>query len=233
MKAIFFLILFIALFSSCRKNDEICCDNIPTTRDTVLMNLSELKSGQKFRYILLTANGYYERDSIRYTYTGDTLELEILTAENQKYLISEKITPGSTMMTGNDRYYWNNKDSIYYNYWFIRNDSLVIVPRYKHFNSHLIFNYDGKFSLRESTGKEVLINGWKTTYPYIESDISLFTKNFTLLGNFYNRLNIYINNSSMAADGPGNTTIYSKEYGIVRTSKYSWWTGRGIGWDKL
>jgi hypothetical protein len=57
--------------------------------------------------------------------------------------------------------------------------------------------------------------------------------NYTLLDHFYDRLNIYVINKPMAADGEGTTTIYSKIYGIVRTSVYSGWVSWGYGWDRL
>ena len=229
------LILFVLLFISCNKSDEISllCNDEQVNIDPNQMDFCNLKTGQKFRYILLVANGYYSQDSTNFIYTGDTLELEILDYDNEKYLISEKISPWSNMMINSDEYYWNVKDSVYSNYWLIRNDSLVIESKHAYVRSHLMFIFLPKLSLKEFDGEEVQITGWKTSFPYTESNHELFTKNYTLLGENYERLNIHINNSFMQADGPGYTTIFSKEYGIVRTSTYSWWTGEGIGWDKL
>jgi len=213
------------LLFSCSSNDD----------DPNQMNILNLELGQKIRYVLLTGEGYSDINSDNFTYRGDTLELEVLEVDNDKFLISEKITPFSNMMVNNDTYYWENKDAIYKNYWNVRNDSLIFDLG--SFRSHLIHRFATftrpKFLLREIEGQEIQILGWKTSFPYTESNVELFAKNYNLLGNHYDRLNVFINNAIMATDGPGNTTIYSKEHGIVRTSVYSWWTGTGYGWDLL
>ncbi len=219
------LIIVLFLLFSCSSNDD----------DPNQTNILNLELGQKIRYVLLTGEGYSDSNSDNFIYRGDTLELEVLEVDNDRLLISEKITPFSNMMINNDSYYWENKDAIYKNYWNVRNDSLIFDL--SSFRSHLIYRLGTftkpKFLLREFEDQEIQILGWKTSFPYTESNVELFTKNYELLGNYYDRLNVFINNAPMATDGPGITTIYSKEHGIVRTSVYSWWTSTGYGWDLL
>jgi len=230
MKSSALLIPLILLLFSCSENEEYRVQNEK--------NDFKFEVGQKLRYILLTGEGYREPAIPDFVYTGDTLELEVLEVDNNKYLISEKITPLSNMMVNNDDYYWGYKDSIYVNQWIIRNDSLAFETTNNTFRSHLIRKFSLTFhnrnlSLEEFDGEEVQITGWKTSYPYHENNVELYTTNYTLLGNYYDRLNVYYNNGFMATDGPGFTTVFSKEHGIIRTSEYSWWTNTGYGWDKL
>ncbi len=195
------------------------------------MDLNQLSVGQQFKYVSLTAEDYWISDNTQFNYRGDTLELEVVSVVGDKYLISERITAYSNMMTDSVIYYWNQKDSIFHNYWLVRNDSLLLDYDRPWFKSHLMFRPNLSFNCFE--GEEVEIQGWKTSYPYTESNVELFTTRYSLLNNRYDKLNIFINNSPMQVDGPGNTTVYSKNFGIVRTSTYSWWTGDGFGWDKL
>ncbi len=129
MKCIRFLIVSFLLFSSCSKSDD--------TPDLSQTNILNLEIGQKLRYVLLTGEGYADASSDNFIYRGDTLELEVLSADNNKFLISEKITPFSNMMVNTDSYYWENKDAVYQNYWNIQNDSLVFDL--SNFRSHLIY----------------------------------------------------------------------------------------------
>ena len=80
---------------------------------------------------------------------------------------------------------------------------------------------------------KVEILGWKTSLNYCECRQTGYTENYTLFGKTYPRLNVLVENSSMAVDGNGETYVYSKSNGIVRFSTYSWWTQSGVGWDLL
>lgn len=131
------------------------------------------------------------------------------------------------MKHSDTHYYWGDPDKVYINTWRVRNDSLFIGTGPYLSTSHLLFNH--QFSLSVFQAEEVKVRGWKTSYPYTENDVELYAKNFSLFCGDYDRLNVYINNSDMRVDGPGNTTFYSREYGIIRTSIYSWWTSEGIG----
>ena len=223
------LSLIVLTFQNCDKDDDAVLRND---------NILKLEVGQKMRYILHTGEGYSDPNNIDFTYTSDTLELEVLDFDNNTYLISEKITSLSNMKLNDVNYYWENKDSTYVNSWIIRNDSIAFESNSLNFKSHLIANFypafyhNSNLSLNEFE-EETQITGWKTSFPYSESNTELFTKNYTQLGNNYDMLNVYINNELMSTDGPGFTTIYSREHGIVRSSRYSWWTGTGYGWDRL
>ena len=75
--------------------------------------------------------------------------------------------------------------------------------------------------------------GWKTNLGYCECRRTGYLEDYNLFGRAYQRLNVLVDNSPMATDGNGETYVYSKFYGIVRYSTYSWWTQDGYGWDLL
>lgn len=75
--------------------------------------------------------------------------------------------------------------------------------------------------------------GWKTSLPSWADRYEGYTKNYSLFGRTYSYLNVIVENSAMASDGNGETYIFSKPFGIVRSSTYSAWTSQGYGWDLI
>ncbi len=181
-------------------------------------------------FSLLRGKDYNAGDGSEFTYSGDTLELEILETTDAGTLISERITPGSNMMAESTTYY-RNKDSVYTNYWRIEGDSLFVAIPGPLPTSHLLFAPRLKFS--DYTEPEVEMVGWRTSYDYSESDAQLYTTDYSLFGMHYDTLSVYIHNSPMGFDAFGSTTVYDREAGIVRSSTYGWWTQTGIGWDRI
>lgn len=208
-----------------------CSDDSSTKRESASMNLDGLEVGQKFYYSLFFGEGYHDEDRNNFTYTGDTLELEILEATGGSYLVSERFTEDSELSASTIKNYGRGTDSIYQNWWHFRNDSLILEISSRFGGSHIMHNR--ALSLENYTTTEVDIIGWMTSWEYIEDDRELFTTDYKLFDSTYDRLNVYINNQAMAGDGPGNTCVYSKEEGVIRSVIYSWWTGEGYGWDKL
>ena len=232
MRSLLIIITVSMLLTSCVKDHQLSYDcNHGADLSMRIMNLDQLVKGQKFRFLLFIGEVYDSETNNDFTYTEDTLEVEVLQAENGAYLISEKITAGSQMRRSDTPYYWGDPDKVYINTWRVRNDSLFVGAGPSLWTSHLLFNH--QFSLSEFQAVEIEVRGWKTSYPYTESDVELYTNNFSLFCWDYDRLNVFINNSAMRVDLPGNTTFYNRENGIIRTSIYSWWTSEGIGWDRL
>ncbi len=230
------LIIISIVYFSCSKegpNDD--------SQESSAMNLDDLQPGQKFQFILLIGESYYDADNTSFVYTGDTLELEVLGIENDKYILKEALLPSSTVFQISDNsYYWNHPDSVYTNYWYIQNDSLIFEPvdGGPYMRSHLLFHPFGLYGdsgidLTEFTDAKVTLEGWKTSWPYVENQVELYAEDVELLGNKYDRLNVLIANIPMQVDGNGSTYIYSRQHGLVRTSTYSWWTSQGIGWDRI
>ena len=206
-------------------------DQVPSSMNTLEMNLDNLRIGNTFRYTLLKGERYPFAENNVFEYTGDTLELQVIAINDGTYKISEKITSNSNMRINGEDYYWEFGDSIYTNMWEIRNDSLFISSPGHYLESHLFGR--SSFAFSPPDAMETSISGWKTTSGYRESDAHFFVRQYAQFGQLYDRLSIFINNRPMQVDGPGNTTVYSREHGIIRMTRYSWWTGTGYGWDKL
>lgn len=247
MKSTLFIIsCFAFLCTGCFDDKHFYEIDITEEVDTMMMygpDTAEIKLdffvGQKIRYAMILFNGYYLNTWFEFENSPDTLELEVLDQLGDTFLIKESFTPFSYLILNPQKdYYAKQEDSIYLNYWFIRNDSLVIVkaPGTAHIHafsvgSHLL-EID-RLHMRDFRIGETKIVGYKTRVQYSEKDKKAFTRNYMLHGHHYDRLNIYINDRPMSHDGPGNSTVYSQVYGIVRSSYVEYWSFYGFGWDRL
>ena len=201
MKKVVFLLIALGIifFSLSCEQEENCIHPVNS------MNLEELQVGQVFRFVLLRGESYRDPDNFDFDYTGDTLEVKVVDQQGEKFLLSERITPlSNVMLDTTNTYYWYDKDSVYTNFWEIKNDSLLVTPANgRAYNlSHLLFNYK-KFPLADFDGEKVGIRGWRPDITFPITD--------------YN----------------GSTFIYSRKHGFVRTSTYSAWTAEGVGWDRV
>ena len=242
----FALSLFIM---SCKNDDDIVVDETETETETEvdevdeaqMFNFETLEVGQTFQFSLLFGELYYDNEEKElYEYTGDTLEIELLEIQGNIFTFSERILPTSAIFDSADDYYWMGRDSVYTNDWVIENDSLKIQAADGEFDirSHLFFfgNFweRGVFiPLNDFNTESTAIEGWKTAEDFCECNMDLYTVNFSLFKTEYDRLNVAIRDEPMAGDGNGNTYLYSKNDGIVRSTHYSAWTGRGFGWDRI
>lgn len=218
------LLILILTILSCQKEEQITTES-PTI---ISMNLDELVEGQIFKYTLLEASGYSDEENFDFLYSNDTLLFEIVSTDNNQITAKESISIGSNMFNSTDSYYRGEKDSTYINTWVIGNDSLKL---FGNFNSHLFPR--ANFSLDIDTSCYVEVNGWKTSFPFVEGDKFLYTTNYVLNDIEYDTLVIYLNNNPLSFDGDGNTVFYNRKHGIVRTSTYSAWTDEGQGWDRI
>lgn len=115
--------------------------------------------------------------------------------------------------------YFREPHKVLINKRFIKNDSLNLLGENNWFNSHLIRKSSIPLNLFKDDS--LTIKGWKTNEPYFENDKNFYALNVTILGKLYKRLNVSINNKPMQVDGDGNTMLYSRKYGIVRTTSNS------------
>ena len=219
---------------SCKDDDQNCVNH---PGDFRAMNLEDLEVGQSFRFVLFEGESYYDEDNYDFDYKHDTLVVTVVSENNGMYTLSEAITPFSEMMTATENYYWGEKNEVIENVWDIKNDTLWLAAaaNSRYINSHLFFGHDTSFGfpLKDFSGKKVSIRGWKTDPPYQWNDPDLYTVDYNLFDLLYDRLNILVFNQPMIRDGNGETYIYSRKHGIVKTSTYSAWTGMGQGWDRL
>jgi len=238
MKAIKYITIAISILVlfSCNKDMD---DNNKNLNN---FDFENLEVGQSFQYVLLLGEEYWDDNKNNdFSYTADTLEIEIIGKTSNSFTVREQLLPTSFVFLAENPYYWHNPDSVFINEWVIENNTLTIKQDEEFpftSSSHLFFGLwtssaDFTLDLNDFQEEETEIEGWKTTTGYCECDRDLFVKDLELLEINYNRLNVAIRNTPMQVDGPGISFVYNLNEGIVRTSTYSWWTGTGQGWDRI
>jgi len=234
MRNIIFSTSLILLFilSSCSKG----VDPGPEFEELALTSFDDLKVGDVLQYTLFSGENYFDQDNQKFDYTDDYLNVEIIEILTNGYRVKEWIDNSSNMFNTTDNYYYHDKNEVYYNDWIIVGDEIRIEKTTEDYNaSHLFIDKFSTliFDLDEFNGEEIEITSWKTDRAFSESDADFYVKDFELLDNVYDHLNVVVRDGPMAADGNGNTYLYSQEAGFVRSVTYSAWTGRGLGWDRL
>lgn len=232
MQHLFFFLLL--LFATILLSPS--CTRCPEMEDPVTsagpIRFDQLSVGQRSRYIGLEAENYHSGDGSEFTYSDDTLVLEIVGQDAQGFKVAETLHYVDSVSNWHEY----DRDSTYLYYLTVIGDTLRLTPvGAPYFRSRLFVYYassDG-LPLANFGDMEVAIKGWKTDLPYCECRKTGFTKDYTLFGESYPLLNVLLDNTSMQVDGPGHTYVYSAEDGVVKFSQYSWWTSTGYGWDLL
>lgn len=188
--------------------------------------------GQVSKYIGLAGEDYYSASYDQYEYSDDTLRLEIIAKDNNGYKVAESLHYVGDVHT------WLNagKDSIYQYYLRFTNDTLRLIPiGSAYLRSRIFGSYMSRegIPLKKIESPKVDILGWKTGFNFCGCRQQGYTENYTLFGKTYDRLNVIVENSPVQWDGSGETYVFSKPFGIVRFSTYSWWTMSGYGWDYI
>lgn len=215
------------LCSSCHKD---CSDPMPSS-DRIRFDQPAI--GQTSRYLGLLGEDYFTADFDHYSYTDDTLVLEIVAKDNNGFKVRETLRSVGDV----DPWMAGEQDSVYYYYFRVADDTLKVTPvGSADYIRSRIFTYGAGtkgLGLKDIDNQQVEIKGWKTDLDYCECDREAYTLNYEQFGVSYDRLNVVVNNFFMAIDGPGETYVYSQKSGIVRFSQYGWWTQSGYGWDLL
>lgn len=214
--------LMLLLLISCNKEDNIALNAMDPN-----MNLENLKVGQKFHYLLASGEGYEPLSGGNYEYTGDTLVVTVIKKVNNGYLLSEKLTDGSPIKLTSQ--YWEEDD--YQNIWKVRNDSIVIED-YQNSFSFSQFMVHKSLPLQAFTDGEIEFGGKGFTYSHYKN-AELYVKDYSLLDNTYDQLNVKVFNSGTTSDGPGITTVYSKEHGLVKIIAYDSMANLGSSWNRI
>lgn len=220
--------LAIAVQSSCKKD----CPEISIPAAGNGIRFDSMAVGQSAKYIGLLGENYRSLSTDDYAYTDDTLLLEIVAEDINGFKVAESLRYVDAV----DDWMGFEKDSTYFYYLKVENDSLRMQPIGSLFLRSRLFAYvAGQMGLplKKITTPQVSIAGWKTNLPYCECRQEGYTVDYELFGLTYDYLNVIVENSSMAFDGNGETYVFSPNHGIVRSSTYSWWTQSGYGWDLL
>lgn len=226
--------LVVNIFSCSKEAPNTFKEDILLSLPAAPIGLDDLAIGDEFNYILFKAESYQDPNNTNFEYTGDTLNVEVCGFRDGKFVVSESFTSGSSIFNSTQDYYFGEQDSVYTNYWHIRNDSLIIEQKDDpEFLSHLLKWNLMSLNLQEFTENEVDMNGWKIDHPFWESNFESHVIDGVIGGNSYPYLNVLTLNAAMAGDGDGFTIIYHRDNGVVSSSSYSAWTGQGQGWELL
>lgn len=238
-----YLFAICILITGCNRNSDdsgLGLGEMGEANTSFLFDFENLEIGQTFQFTLLSGEKYWDNDEKDiFSYTGDTLEIELMDQFDNTYVFEERILPGSAMFSTEESDYWMGRDSVYTHQWVVENDSLKIEPNDSDwFRGHLFFGGNfwegGVFiPLQDFTTAETSIEGWKTSEDYCECDMDMYIEDYNLGGIQYDRLNVAVRNAPMQTDGNGSTYVYNNKDGIVRSINYSWWTGIGFGWDRI
>ncbi|MEM9819760.1 MAG: hypothetical protein AAF985_01755, partial [Bacteroidota bacterium] len=193
-----------------------------------------LEIGQKSTYLFLRGANYFDQDDYdNFQYYKDTLVLEIIGQNEDQYIISESISPGSAVLNGVvNELIWRPAETFFYTIEIV-DQQLKIMPFNNNWIQSRIFTEAESLDISSFNDNEIEIKGWKTTIETCDCTEGTYVQNYKLFGVNYERLNILVNNAAFASDGAGYTFAYSPKNGVVRYSNYSPWTGRGFGWDLL
>ena len=231
-----FLLIIISLcgffYQSCTRCAELPDPDVPTISNFNPIRFDSLAVGQRSRYLGLEGYGYSGGNGSEFSYSDDTLILEIVGQDLNGFKVAETLHYVDTVSAWQATF----RDSIYFYYLQIADDSLHLAPFGTSYVRSRLFNYyqrsDGLY-LTPLVGTQVDIHGWKSGFPYCECWRHGFTLDYSLFGKTYPYLNVLMQDYRMQVDGNGQTYVYSAKAGIVKSSEYSWWTSNGYGWDLL
>lgn len=228
------------MMTSCQKDSETGTQNTGQNPDPI--EIGCLMVGQQSKFIRFSGNEYFSATNSNITYHADTLVMEVISEDSDGFILKESLTPHSVSVVNNTLW---NADSVYYLRAYVDTDTLWVEPQYGEYASSWFFSEVSKrnsfysqytmseLPLHQFQGQEVAFFGWKTTHPYGEIYKEAHINNGGLLGTIYPFLNVRIDDSAMAFDGPGYTIIYEPKGRLVRSSVVSWWTQSGGGWDRI
>lgn len=242
MKTWLSLLIFSALFffASCNLNedpvkpignpgpDSLACTASPGLQPVIFKSLSV---GQKSRFVFFTGENYFDTSGLNFQFHPDTLVLEIVEKEGDKFRVRECITPGSQPHA--DLIF---PDSVLFYQLGVENNFLR--PRRTPDNtgivfSRLFFTREIPLPLDEITSQSMQLKGWKTAPANNGLYQEGFCENCEHNGVTYPWLNFVVDNTDMAVDGWGFTWVYATNGGLVRCFYVNPWTGEGSGWELL
>lgn len=229
---LFLLVCATSLFYGCQKDTSDTPE--PEIETAGNINLLSPEIGQKSKYVLFRGFDIKDNNNYDFEYLPDTLSAEVVSADENGWLIKENLTPGSASLNGEHNVAF--ADSTWYYYIYVEDQALKIKQRGNYYRTRLFFledNSERGLSLLRIASPATTLNGWKTMLPFDKNYQAAMTTDYEQFGTKYAHLNIIIDNRLMTENLPGNTHIFSLEEGLIRSMEYSDFDGRGYGWDAL
>ena len=223
------------LLFSCNKDESNSAKSFGTG-DKIKFN--NLEVGQTSKYVLFIGENYLNLNRSSFLYFTDTLVVEVISQDENGFLIKEVLTPGSASRKEASNvpfpdseffYYLNNSEIEGENHLQIYNSEDRLKTRLFQMSSQS----DSVFPLHELDELEVEIISWSTTQPSEDDILEAYVINFENFNFVFPRLNVFFDKRDIKFGAPGTVNVYSEEFGLVRALQYNSSNGRGYGWDLL
>lgn len=237
MKFKILLLLLLGLYISCE------CERIDInpSDESNEVNIYDLEVGQKslFQLMFQFPNGDGQMN-----YGEDTLVVEVLEQQGNRFVISEHITPESAMFDPVNGYSDSFLDTIVLNYWIVQDDGNDVYIEYEPLSFDGVASellgfavYDEQQTIRLATydEKEIETTENDLSYVYEHYGPECFTRDLELNGEIYDSLNVVILRTQGIADDYETSWLFSEKHGIVRAFEFGDFTATGvyIGWQKI
>lgn len=216
-------ILFTLSIISCTSQDE---DSFKFDLSTVFnqINFDQPAVGQISTYIYFNGTRFGDENA-SISYTGDTLEVSLVSTSGGNFTFQERITDGSSVHFDSDPYI-DGHDLLKTSQWQLQGDSLSLTGG----ETFLDWNMNSKIALSTSQGTPVTnLTIWGPSPVDTNLYYSVSTANINDF-NFEN-LSISFHVISQNVHSDVNYLIGNRSFGIVRTSFFNSNDISGHGWD--
>ncbi len=240
MLIIRFFVTFLILSVVCSCSDEGPVskkwqDPLEGLPDNGPVRFDEPAIGQRSYYVSFRATNDFISENVQYEYITDTLVLAITGKESVGWIVNEFIAEGSTSRQSADDD--TPLDSVYVTMLQIDADSIYIgnLSGESYYSNFFGIRGNSLFKLPLSLVAEPSKQN-PTCSPFASrnADTMEYSINYTQLGQTYDHLNVYADNSMTATDGPALMYVYSPSYGFVRMSAINPWVpDEATGWDLI
>lgn len=200
--------------------------------DPPSIRFDSLEIGQVSRYKAFIGQNYRSPNLSPFEYIGGVLVMEIVDQNSDGWVVKEFFESAPNVPEHLRTFL--DPDTTFTYALRVEQDVLRVIAQGTELRSRLFFpRVRPDLPLRPFGEHETELMGWKTTLPYCECYREAFIEDAEVGGRTYPDVNAVVDNDFMQVDGPGATYLYSAEDGLVRSVWYSWWTGEGLGFDRI
>ncbi len=197
------------------------------------ISFDDLAVGQRSRYAVLVGEDYASPTESPYRYVDGVLVAEVVGHDDLGFRVREwfDVPVDVTQAAELEEL---EPGAVYEYRLRVNGDALEVLLAVDHPRSRLFQSWTNRaLPLDDIEGQQTAIFGWRAALPYCECYEEAFVVDGQIRGATYGRLNVVVDNEAMQVDGPGATKLYSARHGLVRSTRYSWWTGGGVGLDLI
>ena len=188
--------------------------------------------GQRSYYVSFKAFLDIATKNARYEYVTDTLVLGIAGKESDHWILKEFLTPGSySIQTKKGDF---KTDSVYVTLIQLTPDSIIFSRPSTTLFSTYFFTFYGNNRLSlplvpvtEPAKQNPTCSPFFSLWP----DTMGYSLNYSQLGQTFDHLNIYVDNTEVELDGSTLMYVYGHSYGFVRATVQSELIQNLKGWD--